>query len=162
MRASPVDGLENRVDLFVLQVVDGALLRPFEGDAENSLGQVQMFWIPRSQETEECMNGREPDISRRYAVLAFMFKVGEKREDSWWIQIHQVEFRQWLSLAGGEKPQQQHNAVAVTVDSMRTGSTKAGKIVREVVAHHGTKQIGILCPHRCRPFWPSTGTTSLP
>src|SRR5260370_14593808 len=137
MRASPVDGLENRVDLFVLQVVDGALLRPFEGDAENSLGQVQMFWIPRSQETEECMNGREPDISRRYAVLAFMFKVGEKREDSWWIQIHQVEFRQWLSLAGGEEPPQPDKAVSGNVGRQPAGSTKAGRRIREDVAHLG-------------------------
>src|SRR5260370_9133534 len=118
-----------------------------------------MVSIPGSQETEECLNGREPDISRRYAVLAFMFKVGEKREDSWWIQIHQVEFRQWLSLAGGEKPQQQHNAVAGTVGSMRTGSTKGGKIGREVSPPHGTQQIGIFWPPLCRPFWPKTGTT---
>jgi len=62
--SSPVDRLQNGIDLFVLQVVDGSLLCALERDADDSLSQVQMFGIPRSHETKERVNGGEPDVSR--------------------------------------------------------------------------------------------------
>ena len=100
---------------------------------------LQMLRITRSHETKEGMNGGEPDVSCGHSVLALLFKVGEKREDSGWIQIRQVESRNRLFACAGEKPQQQNHAVAVTVDGVRTGSAKAGKVVGEVVADYGAE-----------------------
>jgi hypothetical protein len=37
LRYCPIDRFQDRFDLFPLQVVDGALWCPFEGDAENPL-----------------------------------------------------------------------------------------------------------------------------
>ena len=111
--------------------------RTFEGDAENPLGQVQAFWIPRSHETKQGVNGGEPDVSCRRSVLAFPLEIGEKRKDSRWIQIRQVEFRHRALLAHGEKPQKQHKAVAVTVNGVRARSAKTRQVVGEVIAHYG-------------------------
>jgi hypothetical protein len=96
--------------------------RALEGDVENLLGQTQMFRVPRSHETKQGMNGGEPDIAGRYAALAFLLQVGEKRQDSGWVQIFQVKFRHWLLVARREKPEKQYKAVAVTMDGVRAGS----------------------------------------
>ena len=43
----PVDGLENRVDLLIFQVVDGSLSSALEGNAEDTPGQFEVLWITR-------------------------------------------------------------------------------------------------------------------
>jgi hypothetical protein len=65
--------------------------------------------------------------------------MGQEREDSGRIDIRQVEPRNRFFPLSGEKPQQQNNAVAVAVDSVRAGSAKAGKVIREVVADYSAE-----------------------
>ena len=98
-----------------------------------------MLWIPCCHKMKEGMNGRESHVSRGHAILALLFKVGQKGEDSGRIQIHQVELRNQLFPLLGKKPQQQNNTVAIAVDGVRTGSPEAGKMVREVVANCSTE-----------------------
>jgi hypothetical protein len=50
------------------------------------------------------------------------------------IQIRQVERGNRLLPLLRKKPQQQNHAVAVAVDGVWTGSPKAGKVIREVLA----------------------------
>src|SRR5215831_5702405 len=45
--SGPIDGLENRVDLLIFQVVDSSLSGALEGNAENTLGQFEMLWVTR-------------------------------------------------------------------------------------------------------------------
>jgi hypothetical protein len=83
---------------------------------------------------KERVNGRESNVSRGNSVLTLLLKVGQECKDPRRIQIRQVEPRNRLISLSGEEAQQQDNAVAVAVDGVRTGSPKAGKVIREVVA----------------------------
>ena len=84
-----------------------------------------MLWVPRSHETKQGMNGGEPDVSCCCSVFTFLLQVREKRKDSRWVQILQVEFRHGSLAARREKTQKQHKAVAVTVDGVRAYPAKA-------------------------------------
>ena len=57
--SGPVDGLENRVDLLIFQVVDSSLSGALEGNAEDTLGQFEMLWVTRGYKMKKCMNGRK-------------------------------------------------------------------------------------------------------
>src|SRR5579864_1601711 len=85
--SGPVDGLENRVDLFILQVVDSSLSGALEGNAEDTLGQFEMLWVARGHKMKKRMNGRKSHVSRGHTVLAFLFKVGQERKDPGRVQI---------------------------------------------------------------------------
>lgn len=102
--SGPVDGLENRVDLLIFQVVDGSLSGAFEGNAEDTLGQFETLWVTRGHKMKQRMNGRESHVSRGHTVLTFLFKVGQEREDSGRVQIRQIEPRNRLIPLSGEKP----------------------------------------------------------
>jgi hypothetical protein len=39
----------------------------------------------------------------------------------------------------GKKTEEQYDAIAVTVDGVGTGSSKAGKVIREVISYYATK-----------------------
>src|SRR5215468_6439268 len=54
-----VDGLENRVDLLIFQVVDGSLSGALEGNAEDPLGQFEMLWVTRGHKMKKRMDGRK-------------------------------------------------------------------------------------------------------
>jgi hypothetical protein len=90
---------------------------------------------------KERVDRGEADISRGDAILTLLFKMGQEREDSGRIEIRQVEPRYRLVSLSGKKPQEQNYAVAVAVDGMRAGSSKAGKVVRKVFADYGAEQI---------------------
>ena len=66
---------------------------------------------------------------------------------SWRLQIRQIEFRYRPLVARREKAKKQNDAVAVTMDGVRTGSAKPGQVIGEVVAHDGAEQIGKLLLH---------------
>jgi hypothetical protein len=136
LQGAPVDRFENRINLLVFQVIDSPLSRALEGNAKDTLGQREMLWISRGHKMKERMNGGEPNVSRGNSVFPFLFQVSQEREDSRRIQIREIESRNWLIPLSGKKAQQQDNAVTVAVDGVRTGSTKAGKMVREVVADY--------------------------
>src|SRR5580700_3130070 len=108
--SGPVDGLENRFDLVIFQVVDGSLSGALEGNAEDTLGQFEMLWITRGHKMKKRMNGRKSHVSRGHTVLAFLFKVGQEREDPGRVQIRQIKTRNRLAAPSGQKPQQQNNA----------------------------------------------------
>src|SRR5580692_6117088 len=99
-----------------------------------------MFWVPRSHETKQCMNGREPDVSCRHSIVTLFLEVREKRQDSGWIQILQVEFRHGPLAVHGEKAQKQHNGVAVAVDGVRARSANTWQVIGEVIADYGAQQ----------------------
>ena len=139
LRGGPVDRFENRVNLLVFQVIDGPLSRAPKGNAEDALGQFEMLRITRRHKMKERADRGEADISGGDAILALLFKMGQEREDSGRIEIRQVEPRNRLVPLSGKKPQQQNHAVAVTVDGVRTGPPKAGKVVGEVVADYGAE-----------------------
>jgi hypothetical protein len=139
LQGAPVDRFENCINLLVFQVIDGPLSRALEGNAKDALGQREMLWVPRSRKMKERMNGGEPNVSRGNSVFTLLFQVSQEREDSRRIQIREVESRNRLIPLSGKKAQQQNNAVTVAVDGVRTGSTKARKMVREVVADYGAE-----------------------
>src|SRR5215831_16262326 len=143
----PVDGLENRIDLLIFQVVNSSLSGALEGNAEDALGQFEMLWVTRGYKMKKRMNGRKSHVSRGHTVLAFLFKVGQEREDTGRVQIRQIEPRNRLIPLSGEKPQQQNDAVAVAVDGVWAGSTKAGQMIREVVPDYSAEKIGKLGFH---------------
>src|SRR5580704_11609918 len=121
-----------------------------------------MFGIPQSHEAKQSMNGREADVSCRRSVLAIPFEIREKRQDFWWGQIRQVDFRHGALPERGDKTQKQHKTVAVTLDGVRAHSAKAGQVVGEVIAHYSAEQVGELSLHRCPPFRLRMGTTNSP
>ena len=104
----------------------------------------------------------ETDTSRGDDILALLFKMGQEREDSWRIEIRQVEPRNRLVPLSGKKPQKQNHAVAVTVDGVRTGPPKAGKVVGEVVADYGAEEIRKPGFHLRLRAGCGSGTTSSP
>src|SRR5215469_61673 len=57
LQRGPVDGFENRIDLLVFQVIDGPLSCAFERNAQDSLRQLEMLWIPRRHKMKERVNG---------------------------------------------------------------------------------------------------------
>jgi hypothetical protein len=136
LQGAPVDRFENRVNLLVFQVIDRPLSRTLEGNAKDALGQGEILWISRGHKMKERMNGGKSNVSRGNSVFTFLFQVSQEREDSRRIQIREVESRNRLIPLSGKEAQQQNNAVTVAVDGVRTGSTKAGKMIREVVADY--------------------------
>src|SRR5712691_6517467 len=99
-----------------------------------------MLGISRSHEVKECVNGREPDIARGDPVLSPLFQIGQKREDSWRIQIDQVEHGNGLFSLLRKIAEQQDDAVAITVDRVGTRSSKAGQVIAKVVTNNGAEQ----------------------
>src|SRR3984893_1121047 len=112
--------------------------------------------------TEFLRTTGEPDVSGRHTVLPFLLEVGQNRQDPGWLQILQIEFRYGPLVARREKSEKQHEAVAVTMDGVGTGSANTRQVISEVIAHDGAQQIGKLLLHSCPPFRPGTGTTSSP
>src|SRR5437867_3963277 len=111
-----------------------------------------MLGVSRSHEVKECVNGREPDITRGDPVLSALFQIGQKREDSWRVQIGQVEYRDGFLSLLGKMAEQQNDAVAITMDGVGTRSSEAGQVIGKVVTNNGAEQIGRLFLHGRAPF----------
>src|SRR3989442_15058016 len=121
-----------------------------------------MLGISRSHEVKERVNGREPDMTRGDPVLSALLQIRQKREDSGRIQIGQVEYRNGFLSLLGKIAEQQDDAVAITVDSVGTHSSKAGQVIGEVVTDNGAEQIRRWCLHQRLPFAVWNGATRSP
>ncbi len=83
----------------------------------------------------------------------------EEREDLRRIQVGQIQRRDWHLPLLGNIPQQQGDTVPITVNRMRARPSQPGKVIGEVVADDGSRQIaGRGLPHRERPFFETGGT----
>ena len=75
LSGGPIDGLENRFDLLVLQIIDHALPGTFEWDAENSLRQFHVLGVPGGDEVKERMKlgffGMDFGIDRQGQIVLF-------------------------------------------------------------------------------------------
>ena len=106
LRCCSVDGFQNRIDLFVFQVVDSSVRRAFEWNRDRPLRKIKLLGVPRRHETEERMNGCESRVACRNTVIPLIFQMREKREDSRRIEIVEIECRNRdLALLGDEEQQ---------------------------------------------------------
>jgi hypothetical protein len=141
LSGGPVDGLEYRVDLLVLQIIDHSLPGTFEWDAEDPLRQFQVLGVPGGDEVKERMYRGKPDVARRHAVLPFLFQVGEKGQDAWGIDIDEIELSDSLFAFGGKKAEQQDDAVPVAVDGVRARSAQPRQMISEVISNDCAEEI---------------------
>jgi hypothetical protein len=86
-----VDPSEHCFDLRAIEVFDDALICPFEGDTEYALGSLNMIGMVRSHITEKGVDGGEPDIPRRYRVIAILLQMGQKRQDPVRLKVIHVQ-----------------------------------------------------------------------
>jgi hypothetical protein len=101
--AHSVDGLEDRFDLLVLQIIDDSLPGTFKWDAEDPLRQFQVLGVPGGDEVKERVDRGKPDVARRHTVLPFLLHVGKEGQDAGGIDIDQIELSDSLSAFGGKK-----------------------------------------------------------
>jgi len=76
-----IDGLENGLDLVVLEVLDGAVAGPLEGNGENSLALLESVRTTEREVTEERVDGRQSHVAGRYAVAPLGLEVIEELDD---------------------------------------------------------------------------------
>ena len=73
--------VEHCFDLGAIEIFDDSLVCPFEGDTEHALGSLHLIGMVRSHISEKGVDGGEPDIPRRYGVIALLLQMGKKRQD---------------------------------------------------------------------------------
>jgi hypothetical protein len=89
--------------------------------------------MARSDITEEGMNGGEPDIACRHAVVTVLLQVIEKSEDLIRVNVVQVQIAGLALSLPGQEAKQQDQAVSIAQNSIGTEAAQPGKMVHEVV-----------------------------
>jgi len=103
LSCGPVDSLEDRIDLLVLQIIDDSMPSTFKWNAEDPLREFQVLGIPGCDEVEERMYGRKSDVARRHTIFSFLFQIGEERQYTGRIDVNQIELRDSLPAVVGKK-----------------------------------------------------------
>lgn len=86
----------------------------------------------RSDKTEECVDGREPDIARRHGVISIVLQMREKRQYHVRIDILQVQIANIDLSIRSDEAKQKYQTVTIAVNGVRAHSTKPGQVIGEV------------------------------
>jgi len=91
MWCGPLNGLENRVDLIVFQVINRPLCRALEWNPQDTLCEIEMLGVSCRNKTKKRMDGREPHVARGRAIIALAFEVRQECKNRGWGQVGKVE-----------------------------------------------------------------------
>ena len=86
-----VSGFEHCAELLTFEVVDGTNTGAFEGDGEQTLAPLHVLRGVGSDVASEGMEGGEAGIAGGGAILAAPFKMVEKRDNAFRIEVIEVE-----------------------------------------------------------------------
>lgn len=73
--------------------------------------------------------------------MPVLFQMVQKGEDSWRIEIGQIEPGNGLAPLLREKPQQKNDAVAVTANGVRTVSAESRKVLRKIFLDRSAEEV---------------------
>jgi hypothetical protein len=86
-----VSGFEHCAELLTFEVVDDTNTGAFEGDGEQTLAPLHVFRGVGSEVASKGMEGGEAGIASGGAILAALFKMVEKRDNAFRIEVIEVE-----------------------------------------------------------------------
>jgi hypothetical protein len=85
-----------------------------------------MIGMVRSHITEKGVDGGEPDIPRRYRVIAILLQMCQKRQYPVGLKVLDVQVAHIDPSIRSDEAKQKHQAVAIAVNGVRAHSTKSG------------------------------------
>src|SRR5215471_16758642 len=108
--------------------------------------------MTRRHVMEEGVNGGEPNIASRRAIVALAFQVGQERDYLWRAQILEVQLRDGALSFISDKTQQENQTIAVTAYGVGTQSSQLWKIIPEEIAQGQGQPVRRFRFHRQPPF----------
>jgi hypothetical protein len=90
---------------------------------------------------EESVDGGEPDVARRDAVVALLLQIYKEAEDSAGIEIVHVQITDFDLSIGCHKAEQENQAVAVALNRVRAHPTEPRQMIGEVVPETAREEI---------------------
>jgi hypothetical protein len=124
VRSPGRDGLEHRADFIAFQVIDCAGWSALDGYRQEPLGFFDLFGIARCQKAREGVNSGKAGITCGNAVLPLRFEMIQKNKDVFSPKMLKLKVDNPTAVAHREKPQEQHECIAIAQHGPRTQSSR--------------------------------------
>ena len=145
-----IDGAEDNLDLFMLEVLHGAAAGPLERDGEDALTVREPCGVLHGA-VPECMDRGEAHVAGGGAVVPVELQVLKEREDRLGAEVVSVELDDGPLRLGRDEAQQEHEAVSIAPDGVGARPPHPGQVVGEERPEGSRQVIGNGGGHRTSP-----------
>jgi hypothetical protein len=113
IRRRAIGRVEDGADLIGLEVFDGALACPLEGQSEQPLAELEVLWVAGCGVAGKRVDGGETRIAGGCAVTPICFEMVEEDEDVVGLQVIKVETGDRSTSTCSEEAKEEDKGVPV-------------------------------------------------
>ena len=156
------DSRKNRFDFITFKVFDDALASAFEGNAQNALNPVELFWVIGSHVAEKGVDSGQTDISGRHAVFADLLQMGKESNNMVRFNVPKIQVVNVALSLRSQETKKEHQAVTIALNGMGTHATNSRQVVCKVLPQAKGELVWRCDFHALPPSRTDSGTTSPP